>query len=87
MNAAEIVRAAKAAGMIIPERIKYYTCPSCRSMKVYENIRARLRGSATIHTRCRGCKDFVGLQLVVINSWPDLITGQYQTGSEFPLAA
>ena len=68
MNAAEIVRAAKAAGMIIPERIMYYTCSSCRLMN-------------------RSCKDFVGLQLVVINSWPDLITGQYQTGSEFPLAA
>ena len=87
MNAAEIVRAAKAAGMIIPERTSWYSCSSCYAREAYENIPKRLRGEKAIRTRCGGCRNFVEIRLVVINSWPDLITGQCQTGSEFPLAA
>ena len=87
MNAAEIVRAAKAAGMIVPVREPFYYCPYCYVQESYWHVPLRIRGDKTINANCRGCKEFVSLGLAMVDHWPDLITGQYQTGTEFPLVA
>lgn len=56
MNAAEIVRAAKAAGMIESIIVRWWVCEFCGAVENENNVPLGLREERFIETSCLSCR-------------------------------